>query len=217
MLIINNDYILNLRAGFVEDVKSGQKTMLGGNEISLLQYMVEHPHRPLPKSELLEQVWHSKGVIVEESSLLHCVSTCRKTLRDRNGELISTIRGVGYQFNGEVKPYQPDQSVVEESNPMSVGNNASDSTVLFFKSPARYALLFSLSAGLAYWLASSFRSPWVEAEYSELHYQRCTLETKQPITLDNVRAFDSGNQMILVDQQGMSVTYQKGEVEVNCE
>lgn len=219
MLIINNNHILNLLAGSVEDADSGQKTMLGGNEVALLQYMIEHPHKPLSKSELLEQVWHKKGVIVEESSLLHCVSSCRKALQDRNSEIISTIRGVGYQFNGEVRDYEPeakaDESALSTSSD-SVGA-ADVSPTLLKKRNTRYLVAFSLSALAGYLLISAVRSPWVEAEYTETRYLGCTVKTDEPITLANVRAFQTGNQVILIDQDGTSVSYLPEEVEVVCE
>ena len=219
MLIINNNHILNLLAGSVEDADSGRKTMLGGNEVALLQYMIEHPHKPLSKSELLEQVWHKKGVIVEESSLLHCVSSCRKALQDKNSEIISTIRGVGYQFNGEVRDYEPealaDNSVLSSSAESEVLSDVS-STVLK-KRNARYLVMFSLSALAGYLLVSTLRTPWVEADYTETRYLGCTVQTDEPITLANVRAFQTGNQVILVDQDGTSVSYLPEEVEVICE
>ncbi|CAM3007896.1 winged helix-turn-helix domain-containing protein [Vibrio neptunius] len=219
MLIINNNHILNLLAGSVENAESGQKNMLGGNEVALLQYMIEHPHKPLSKTELLQQVWHKKGVIVEESSLLHCVSSCRKALQDKNGEIISTIRGVGYQFNGDVREYAP-EVVANEVAPLVSPDNvvASDlaSTVLK-KRNARYLVSFSLSALVGYLLMFNLRSPWVEADYTETRYLGCTVKTDKPITLANVRAFQTGNQVILVDQDGTSVSYLPEEVEVVCE
>ncbi|NOH63452.1 winged helix-turn-helix domain-containing protein [Vibrio sp. RE88] len=217
MLIINNNHILNLLAGSVEDADSGQKTMLGGNEVALLQYMIEHPHKPLSKSELLEQVWHKKGVIVEESSLLHCVSSCRKALQDKNSEIISTIRGVGYQFNGEVRDYEP-EVIADDSAPSPSAERETDvpSTVLK-KRNARYLVAFSLSALAGYLLISTLRTPWVEADYTETRYLGCTIQTDEPITLANVRAFQTGNQVILVDQDGTSVSYLPEEVEVICE
>ncbi|USD31367.1 MULTISPECIES: winged helix-turn-helix domain-containing protein [Vibrio] len=219
MLIINNNHILNLLAGSVEDAESGQKTMLGGNEVALLQYMIEHPHKPLSKSELLEQVWHKKGVIVEESSLLHCVSSCRKALQDRNSEIISTIRGVGYQFNGDVRDYEPEENSDEsaQSTSLNVSGEADVASSVLRKQNARYLVVFSLSALVGYLLISAIRSPWVEAEYIETRYLGCTVQTDEPITLANVRAFQTGNQVILVDQDGTSVSYLPEEVEVVCE
>ncbi|MFY2508447.1 winged helix-turn-helix domain-containing protein [Vibrio pectenicida] len=218
MLIINEHLILNLLAGSVEDLTTGRKTMLGGNEVAMLKFMIEHPNVPLTKSTLLEQVWHKKGVIVEESSLLHCISSCRKALRDKDAEIISTVRGVGYRFNGGIENYQP-KSVVPKTKaqPSTDTRQAETNWLILNKQRSVYLVTFALSAFVSHWTVLSWNSPWVEADYTETFYAQCTLSTISPVILNQVRAFETGNQVILVKEDGSSVSYRPKDVEVVCE
>lgn len=214
MLMINDKYILNVLTGILEERKSGVKTALGSNEVALLQFMTEHPRTPLEKARLLDEIWFKKGVVVEESSLLHSVSICRKALDDRNGEIITTIRGVGYQFNGDVSSYQ------SPSTQPSLTDTPDVAPLTIKKANTRYLAAFSASALAAYFLYGAISTPWVEADYTEQRYLGCIVPTQapsKPIVLNNVRAFSSGNQVILVAKDGQSVSYLPSEVEVMCE
>ncbi|KOO16965.1 transcriptional regulator [Vibrio xuii] len=214
MLLINDKYILNVLTGILEERETGVKTALGSNEVALLQFMTEHPKIPLSKALLLDEIWFKKGVVVEESSLLHAVSTCRKALDDRNGEIITTIRGVGYQFNGDVSSYQ--NPLIHSS--LSDSQDVAPSTIK--KNNVRYLVAFSVSALAAYFLYGAITTPWVEADYTEQRYLGCVVPTQdksRPMVLNNVRAFTSGNQIILVAKDGQSVSYLPSEVEVTCE
>ena len=47
-------------------------------------------------------------------------------------------------------------------------------------------------------------SPWVEAEYTETFYTN-TLSTQSPLVVNQVRAFETGNQVILIKEDGTSI------------
>ncbi|WP_275895324.1 winged helix-turn-helix domain-containing protein [Vibrio tetraodonis] len=218
ILIINENLILNLLAGSVEDITTGYKSTLGGNEVAMLKFMVEHPSEPLTKSILLEQVWHKKGVIVEESSLLHCISSCRKALRDKDAEIISTVRGVGYQFNGDIRDYEPEAITPIANQQPDISGSLNDSSWLVLNKPrSAYLAMFVFSALSSHWLVSSWVSPWVEVEYTETFYTKCTLSTQSPLVVNQVRAFETGNQVILIKEDGTSISYRPKDVEVVCE
>ncbi|WP_281361395.1 winged helix-turn-helix domain-containing protein [Vibrio aquimaris] len=192
--------------------------MLGGNEVAMLKFMVEHPSQPLTKSILLEQVWHKKGVIVEESSLLHCISSCRKALRDKDAEIISTVRGVGYQFNGDIRDYEPETITPIANQQPDINGPLNDSSWLVLNKPrSAYLAMFVFSALSSHWLVSSWVSPWVEAEYTETFYTKCTLSTQSPLVVNQVRAFETDNQVILIKEDGTSISYRPKDVEVVCE
>lgn len=220
MLIINQIYRLNLLSGFIENLSTGHKASLGANETALLQYMMDNPHRALSKSELLAHVWHQKGVIVEESSLLHCVSNCRKALGD-SGEIITTIRGVGYQFNGQVtseKRREDIQEALSESASISPVPK-SEETQLKQRNLICISL-FTLAAVVSFTLVSFFRSPWTLADYQEQRFIGCTIQPspqEPPIVMTNVRMFTTNNQVILVGAGGESMSYLLNEMEVSCE
>ncbi|WP_117232834.1 winged helix-turn-helix domain-containing protein [Vibrio maerlii] len=215
MLLINDKYIFNALTGILEERDSGVKVSLGGNEVAFLQMMINHPKEPLSKTQLLEEVWFSKGVVVEESSLLNTVSTVRKALNDRGGEIITTIRGVGYQFNGRVEEFderadkQASKQAINYPNPLATKRNN-----------LAYLGAFTASALLAFFAYTSLSSPWVSADFSEERYIGCVVPTDnpdKPIVLNNVRSFSTGDQVILVANNGESVSYVPSQLEVNCE
>lgn len=221
MLIINQTYRLNLLSGFIENLSTGHKASLGTNETALLQYMVDNPHRALSKSELLEHVWHQKGVIVEESSLLHCVSSCRKAIGD-SGEIITTVRGVGYQFNGQVSSEEEGEEVPEPApQPEILQPQVVEAEESQIKKRNLICIsLFTLAAVVSFALFSFTRSPWVQADYQEQRFIGCTIQANtqdKPIVMTNVRMFTTNNQVILVDTDGHSISYLVDEVEVQCE
>ncbi|MEZ8103010.1 winged helix-turn-helix domain-containing protein [Vibrio bivalvicida] len=216
MLLINNKYILNALTGTLEERDSGIKVALGSNEVALLQFMIEHPNKPLSKAQLLDEVWYKKGVVVEESSLLHTVSTCRKALEDRSGEIITTVRGVGYQFNGHVESYQPK----EIESPIIKRESSADEPKQLKRNNTVYLIAFTLSAAIGFLAYTLFSSPWVEADYQESRYVGCVIPQPgkdEPMVMNNVRAFTSENQTILVDQDGRSISFIPSDVEVDCE
>ena len=213
MLLIEDRFILNTLTGILEELETGTKTSLGGNEVALLQFMIENPSQPLSKAQLLDEVWFKKGVVVEESSLLHAVSTCRKALDDRSGETITTVRGIGYQFNGNVSEY------VKEEHP-TPNSITSDEPTRLKRNNTFYLIAFTLSAMLSYGVISLVSTPWVEADYQEQRYVGCVIELEgsdEKTVLNNVRAFKTGDQVILVSQNGESVSYVPSELEVACE
>ncbi|MEX0336186.1 transcriptional regulator [Vibrio tubiashii] len=216
MLLINNKYILNALTGTLEERDSGIKVALGSNEVALLQFMIEHPHKPLSKAQLLDEVWYKKGVVVEESSLLHAVSTCRKALEDRGGEIITTVRGVGYQFNGHVESYQPQ----EIDSPIITRESSPSEPKQLKRNNTGYLIAFTLSAAVGFTAYSWLSTPWVEADYQESRYVGCVIPqpgSDKSLVMNNVRAFTSENQTILVDQEGNSISFIPSEVEVDCE
>ncbi len=214
MLLINQTFIFNALAGILEERETGTKISLGGNEVALLQFMIDHPSQPLSKAQLLDEVWFKKGVVVEESSLLHAVSTCRKALNDRGGEIITTIRGVGYQFNGEVTEFNP-------SHQANVPNHrAPIHSISLQRNNLLYLSAFTLSALVAFFIYGAVVSPWVNADYSEQLFTKCVVPTNEgsdAVVLEDIRAFTTAEQTILIDGQGRSVSYSSNNTEVTCE
>ncbi|WP_117232830.1 winged helix-turn-helix domain-containing protein [Vibrio maerlii] len=124
MLLINGTYVVDNQSGFIQSLSSNIRHSVGMNEILLLNYMMKHRGKVLSKQELMDEVWHKRGMMVENGSLLHSISSCRRGLEDRSGEIISTVRGVGYEFTGDVRhinslaEVRTESSVTEESAPI---------------------------------------------------------------------------------------------------
>jgi DNA-binding response OmpR family regulator len=71
---------------------------LAGKEFELLRYLIEHPHRPLSRQELLRAVWSSTATSTRTVDV-H-IAWLRRKLEDspENPRHILTVHGVGYQF-----------------------------------------------------------------------------------------------------------------------
>lgn len=76
---------------------------LTSREGLLLEFLVAHRHRPAERSELLVEVWGYRDGSVQTRTVDVHVGQLRAKLRVLDaGDLISTIRGRGYQFVGDV-------------------------------------------------------------------------------------------------------------------
>lgn len=75
------------------------QTSLTSKEYLLLNHLLNHPHRALTRSNLLNHVW-GHSVLVSHRSVDRCVTTLRSKLErcGNAGSMIQTIRGVGYRF-----------------------------------------------------------------------------------------------------------------------
>lgn len=76
----------------------------------LLVFLIANRDRAIDKNELQDEVW--SGTVVTETSVTRCVMKARRAIRPVRGEveLITTVRGHGYRFTGEVKELSPDSS-----------------------------------------------------------------------------------------------------------
>ena len=74
----------------------GEDVVLTAKEFELLRNLMERPGRVMTRDSLLESVWGSDVVVTTRT-----IDTHMKRLREKlgsAGELIETIRGVGYRF-----------------------------------------------------------------------------------------------------------------------
>jgi len=78
--------------------KDGVEIHLEPREFSLLEFFMRHPNQVFDAEALISRVWDSDSLISEES-----IRTYIKNLRKKTGnqELISTLRGSGYRFEGK--------------------------------------------------------------------------------------------------------------------
>ncbi|MEZ9462998.1 transcriptional regulator, partial [Vibrio splendidus] len=100
--IINDDIQVNLEESEIHHFKTGRTYPIGSNESELLKFFISRPNEVITRQVLIEQVWVSKGIYVEDGSLMQTISICRKALEDKSGMIIVTERGKGYRFAGQV-------------------------------------------------------------------------------------------------------------------
>lgn len=76
---------------------SDRRLELSPREYALLECLLRHPDQVLSRDQLLDHAWPA-GVAVTLNSVDAYVSFLRKKLGREAGELIQTIRGVGYRL-----------------------------------------------------------------------------------------------------------------------
>ena len=79
--------------------KRGENVNLSAKELQLLQYLVNHRGKVVPREELLRQVWEYSPDVSSRTVDVH-IAWLRQKLEDRpeRPRYISTLRGRGYRF-----------------------------------------------------------------------------------------------------------------------
>lgn len=85
--------------------KNDQDVPLTPLEYRLLLAFMKNPHRALSRGRLLEALWDSDGEFVDDNALSVYIRRLREKLEDEpeKPSLISTLRGVGYKWDADVR------------------------------------------------------------------------------------------------------------------
>ena len=79
---------------------NGQPVELGPTEFRLLFFFMTHPERVYSRAQLLDEVW-GDHVFIEERTVDVHIRRLRAALEPSgHQDLIETVRGTGYRFNG---------------------------------------------------------------------------------------------------------------------
>jgi two-component system alkaline phosphatase synthesis response regulator PhoP len=81
-------------------LKSGQRINVTGKELQLLQYLITHQGRVVPREEILRNVWGYKGAVSSRTLDVHLAWLRQKLEQDpQRPKHLHTIRGTGYRFS----------------------------------------------------------------------------------------------------------------------
>ena len=80
-----------------EVTKAGEKIELTYKEYELLHYLIVNKERVVEREELLNNIWGYTNAVETRTLDIH-IRTLRTKVEDEKGELIKTVRGVGYRF-----------------------------------------------------------------------------------------------------------------------
>ncbi|QFI38835.1 hypothetical protein FR932_13725 [Moritella marina ATCC 15381] len=225
MMIVNENYVVDFDNAIILSLSTGLRTSLGSNEVSLLRYMIKHQGQLLLRQDLMEEVWLSKGIIVEDSSLLHAISNCRKALEDKDTQIIQTQRGKGYAFLGKVSPYSSKQSEDVDSKTLAEAQNTPSNIKVsiqrhFLNTYGRYIAAYLMMSGVSFMLWHTFSSPWASAEHYYIEqFAECAFidpETETEMIFQDVTVYHANGLSLLIDIDDASISYQD-DLEVNCE
>jgi two-component system, OmpR family, copper resistance phosphate regulon response regulator CusR len=80
--------------------RAGRAIELSPKEYALLEFLLRHPGRPVPRNTIIEEVWRMHGDAITNVVDVYINYLRRKIDAGSDRPLIRTIRGVGYQIGG---------------------------------------------------------------------------------------------------------------------
>ncbi|WP_061016838.1 winged helix-turn-helix domain-containing protein [Vibrio splendidus] len=229
--IINDDIQVNLEESEIHHFKTGRTYPIGSNESELLKFFISRPNEVITRQVLIEQVWVSKGIYVEDGSLMQTISICRKALEDKSGMIIVTERGKGYRFAGQVTQdkeralrkiqSQPKQETKHPQNNTATKSSTTETTVATKKTNSLLALvaLFVVTAGLSHYLFSYLDRNSLGEDLVGQHFISCKIESDEFTfnELFNVTLYEYMERKIIIDNSGKSLSFPAGFKGVACE
>ena len=86
----------------LEGKKKNASLSFTRREIELLQYLHQHPDRPVPREELLNKIWgYARDLDIETRTVDIHIAKLRRKLEDNPAApvFLTTVRGAGYKLN----------------------------------------------------------------------------------------------------------------------
>jgi DNA-binding response OmpR family regulator len=85
------------------DTRGGEKIFLQTRDCRVLQILIDAAPRVVDRSEILDRVW-GEDQFPTPRAVDNTIVRLRQALKDDEGELIRSVRGVGYQWAGSEAP-----------------------------------------------------------------------------------------------------------------
>jgi DNA-binding response OmpR family regulator len=94
---------ISVDIGRKQVTRDGKPVYLSAREFQLLRYLMERAGKTVPRAELLEAVWGYDATAYTRTVDVHVFSLRQKLeLEPSKPELILTVSGVGYRFEGAI-------------------------------------------------------------------------------------------------------------------
>lgn len=90
------DIVLDLESGKAS--KGGEELNLTRLEYRILTTMLTYPDKLFTREEILADIWDISGNYVNDNTLSVTMKRIREKLGDTEGEIIKTVRGIGYRI-----------------------------------------------------------------------------------------------------------------------
>jgi two-component system alkaline phosphatase synthesis response regulator PhoP len=78
--------------------RAGRRVPLAAKEFQLLEYLILHRDRVLPREEMLQKVWQYESEVSSRTVDVHIAWLRQKLDNPQNPKYIQTVRGRGYKF-----------------------------------------------------------------------------------------------------------------------
>lgn len=215
---INDEIQVDLKEYEIHHLKTGRTFTLGSNEVELLKFFFKNPNQVITRQALIEQVWESKGIYVEDGSLMQTISLCRKALEDKPGLLIVTERGKGYRFcgrvvEGKIEVKRDETHKIEPLEEQEVQPKPTPIKII------PITLVLIMSTVLSYLGFTYFEKVSVSKIVTTSHYLTCRI-TSDHIKfkeLYNVTMYEYEDRNIIIDHTGKSLSFPNEFTGVECE
>ena len=90
------DIVLDPESGKAS--KAGEELNLTRLEYRILSTMLSYPDKLFTREEILADIWDISGNFVNDNTLSVTMKRIREKLGDTEGEIIKTVRGIGYRI-----------------------------------------------------------------------------------------------------------------------
>ena len=77
--------------------KKGEMTFLANRDFQILKFLIDSAPKAVTRDEILDDVWGQEA-FPSHRTVDNCIVRLRQALRDESGELIRSVRGLGYQW-----------------------------------------------------------------------------------------------------------------------
>ena len=68
-------------------------------EFEILKILLQNPKKVFTREEILSHIWDSAGNFVNDNTLTVTIKRLREKIGDKEGNMIVTVRGVGYRLS----------------------------------------------------------------------------------------------------------------------
>ena len=94
--------------------RDGVVVPLRPKTFDVLTYLAQHSGRLVPKTELIDNVWHNLNVT--PNSLVQCIKEIRQALHDDTQAIIETVSKRGYLFASPITAVDGDDAPVDRGS-----------------------------------------------------------------------------------------------------
>jgi DNA-binding response OmpR family regulator len=95
------DLVIDLDAMSVDD-SSGERVFLQVRDSRVLKLLIDAAPKAVDRSVILDQIW-GEDQFPTPRAVDNAIVRLRQALKDDDGHLIRSVRGVGYQWSGVTK------------------------------------------------------------------------------------------------------------------
>lgn len=79
--------------------KADNEVKLTKLEFEILKILLQNPKKVFTREEILSHIWDSAGNFVNDNTLTVTMKRLRDKIGDKEGNIIVTVRGVGYRLS----------------------------------------------------------------------------------------------------------------------